>query len=82
MKINWKLRFLNKTTLVSLAVAVIAFIYQVLGIFGVVSPISQDTVTNLIMTIINILAVLGIIIDPTTKGVSDSVRAQSYTELG
>lgn len=82
MKINWKLRFLNKTTLVSLAVAVIAFIYQVLGIFGVVSPISQDTVTNLIMTIINILAVLGIIIDPTTKGISDSVRAQGYTELG
>lgn len=82
MKINWKLRYLNKTTLVALTTATVAFIYQLLGIFGVVSPISQDTITNLIMTVINILAVLGIIIDPTTKGISDSVRAQGYKELG
>lgn len=82
MKINWKLRYLNKTTLVALTTTTIAFIYQVLGIFGVVSPISQDTATTLIMTIINILAVLGIVIDPTTKGINDSVRAQGYKELG
>lgn len=82
MKINWKLRYLNKTTLVALVTTTVAFIYQLLGIFGVVSPISQDTVTTLMMTIINILAVLGIVIDPTTKGISDSVRAQGYKELG
>ena len=82
MKINWKLRYLNKTTLVALTTTTVAFIYQVLGIFGIVSPISQDTITTLIMTVINILAVLGIVIDPTTKGINDSVRAQNYTELG
>lgn len=82
MKINWKLRVLNKTTLISLATVVIAFIYQVLGIIGIVPQISQDTIVNLVMTVINILAIIGVVIDPTTKGVHDSERAMGYTELG
>lgn len=78
--INWKLRLKNKVTLLTLLLALIAFVYQVFGIFGIVIPVSQSTLTQLIALLINILAALGIVVDPTTTGVSDSDRAMGYDE--
>jgi uncharacterized membrane protein len=46
---------------------VIALLYQILGCIGIVSPISQDTVTNYMMMVINLLAALGIIAEPARK---------------
>ena len=80
MKINWKLRLQNKATLTALVMALVALVYQVLGVFGVVPRVSQDQVTTIISMAINILCLLGIVVDPTTAGVSDSVRAMSYDE--
>ena len=68
---NFKDRFKNKTFLVSLAAAVIGFVYQILGLFDIVPAISQDQVTQLVGILINILAGIGIVIDPTTPGISD-----------
>ena len=76
--INWKLRLKNKTTLLALCVTVIAFVYQILGLFNVVPYVSEDTITQLVTMLINILATLGIIVDPTTAGISDSNRALEY----
>lgn len=76
--INWKLRLKNKTTLLALCVTVIAFVYQILGLFNVVPSVSEDTITQLVTMLINILATLGIIVDPTTAGISDSNRALEY----
>ena len=73
--INWMLRLKNKTTLLSLAALTVGFIYQVLGTFDIVPPISQDTVVQIIGYIVSFLVGLGIIVDPTTKGISDSERA-------
>ena len=78
MKINWKLRLQNKATLTALVMALVALVYQVLGVCGVVPRVSQDQVTTIISMAINILCLLGIVVDPTTAGVSDSVRAMSY----
>ena len=78
MKINWKLRLQNKATLTALVMAMVALVYQVLGVCGVVPRVSQDQVTTIISMAINILCLLGIVVDPTTAGVSDSVRAMSY----
>lgn len=80
MNINWKLRLQNKATLTTIVLAVVAFIYQMLGLFGVVPAISQDTIINLVGLIINLLVGFGIVIDPTTSGVSDSQKALSYSE--
>ena len=44
MSINWKLRFQNKVTLTAIVLAVIGLVYQVLGLFGVVAPISQEAI--------------------------------------
>ena len=79
MKINWALRFKNKQTLAALA-AVISAAYQVLGILGVVAPISQGSLIQLVGIILTVLAGFGVIVDPTTKGASDSKRAMSYSE--
>ena len=78
MNINWKLRFQNKTTLTAIILALVALVYQVLGLFGVVPKISQDELTAVIGMVINLLCLLGIVVDPTTDGVSDSALALTY----
>ena len=80
MNINWILRFKNKVTLTTLVVAIIALVYQVLGLCGVVPAVSQSDVVNVAGAIINILVLLGIVVDPTTQGASDSDQALGYEE--
>lgn len=78
--INWKIRLQNKTWLLAMLAAVVAFVYQVCGLCGVVPSVSQDQVTQLVGLFINILVALGIVVDPTTAGVSDSSRALAYSK--
>ena len=80
MNINWLLRLKNKATLSTLIMLAITFVYQVLGLFGIVPGVSQDMMVQLAGIIVNILAVFGVVVDPTTAGVSDSARAQAYNE--
>lgn len=77
---NLKLRLKNKTTLIAIVAATVAFLYQIAGILGIVPPISQETLMQGLGAIINLLAILGILIDPTTAGVKDSARAMTYEE--
>ena len=76
--INWKVRLQNKTWLLTMLAAIVAFMYQVLGLLGVVPAISQDQITQLIGLVVNILVALGIVVDPTTSGVTDSQQALRY----
>lgn len=78
--INWKLRLKNKTTLVTLVIAVLSLLYMALGIFGITPRVAQEEIVNLIMMLINILVILGIVVDPTTEGINDSDRAMDYDE--
>lgn len=78
MKINIKQRFKNKTFVVSLITLILATIYQVLGMFEIVPKVSEDTLTSGLMLVINLLSALGILVDPTTEGLSDSKRALTY----
>lgn len=78
MVMNWKLRLQNKATLSALVLAVIAFVYQVIGMLGLVPAISQDNVVNAAGLIINILVALGVLVDPTTAGINDSKQAMTY----
>ena len=80
MKINWKVRFKNKTWLITFLIAVLAFVYQILGMFGIVPPVTQDMATQLIAAVINMLVAIGVVIDPTTSGVGDSQQALKYNE--
>lgn len=78
--INWKVRFKNKLWLTTFIFTIIAFIYQVLGMFDIVPPVSENALTQAIGYVINILVAIGVIVDPTTSGISDSELAMTYTE--
>lgn len=80
MKINWKLRLQNKATLAAIVAAIIALVYQILGLIGVVPAVSQGAVEQTASMVINLLVLLGIVVDPTTAGTSDSTQAMNYTE--
>ena len=78
MRINWRVRFKNKTWLVSFLTVILAFVYQILGMFGIVPAVTQDMAAQLAMAVINILVAVGVVIDPTTAGAGDSDRAMTY----
>lgn len=78
MKINWKLRLKNKYTLMALIGLAVGFIYTALGVFGVIPSISEEKIVELFSLFIELLVGLGIIVDPTTDGVDDSVQAMEY----
>jgi phi LC3 family holin len=82
MKINWKARLKNKAFLITFGTLIITFVYQILGLFGVVPSVSEDTFVNIVTIIVNLLASLGILIDPTTPGANDSDRAMTYYTEG
>lgn len=78
MKLNLKARFKNKAFVIVFVTLIITFVYQILGIFDVVPSVSEDTAMNIATIIINFLATLGVLVDPTTPGISDSERALTY----
>ena len=78
MQINWKARFKNKAFIITFITLIISFVYQMLSLFEVVPAISEEVLVNVITIIINILATLGVVLDPTTNGISDSDRAMTY----
>lgn len=78
MKINWKVRLQNKTWLLAMAAAVLAFVYQLLGLLGIVPAVSEDQLTQLIGLAVNILVALGVVVDPTTEGLQDSEKTMTY----
>lgn len=80
MKVNWILRLKNKATLISLIGVVLGFVYGLLGVFNIVPPVGQDQAQNFLFLLVDVLVGLGVVVDPTTAGVSDSQRALNYTE--
>jgi phi LC3 family holin len=82
MKINWKVRLKNKLFWVTFIPMTIAFLYMLLSVFGITPKISENNLVNVLLTFISSLAELGILVDPTTPGTSDSERALSYDAPG
>ena len=78
MKINWKVRMQHKQFWVALIALFIVLANQIAGIFGVDITIYNSQVTAITETVLSILALLGIIIDPTTAGASDSYQSMRY----
>lgn len=72
--LNLKIRLKNKTFIITMMTTVIAFVYQMLAQFEIVPKVTQDQTIQVLMLVVNILAGLGILVDPTTDGVKDSER--------
>ena len=78
MKINWKVRLKNHTFWLTVVPATVTFVYCLLSAFDIVPGISEVTVINALTAIITGLTALGVLVDPTTKGLDDSERAMRY----
>ena len=78
MKINLKARLKNKMFVLSASALVVSFVYQMLSAFDIVPKITENEVAGLITMAVNILAFLGVLVDPTTEGINDSERAMTY----
>lgn len=82
MSINWKVRIKNKAFWVAIIPAVLLLIQQVLAVFGVALDFSQlqNQLVAIVGTVFALLAILGVVADPTTAGVGDSEQAMTYDE--
>jgi phi LC3 family holin len=82
MKINWKVRVKSKIFWVSLISALLLFVQSCLAVFGIELKVDVlgESLTVVVNSLFTVLAVLGVVTDPTTEGLSDSQRALSYDQ--
>ena len=76
--INWKARLRSGPFWIGVGSAVVAAVFAIVQLIGVDLPVTADQVLNVFTLILMIPASIGIITDPTTKGLSDSARALTY----
>ena len=78
--INWIVRLKNRNFWIALIPAVLLLVQAVAAVFGYTLDLGD--VGNKLIAVVNavfgVLAILGIVNDPTTKGLSDSQRAMRY----
>lgn len=80
--INWKVRLKNKNFWLTIIPALLLVIQTVAAVFGF--KIDFGDLGNKLLAVVNavfaVLAILGIVTDPTTEGISDSTLAMTYEE--
>jgi len=80
--INWKVRIRNQQFWISLIPALALVVQAVAALFGF--TIDLTTIVGKVLAVVDavfaLLAILGVVVDPTTAGIGDSVRAMGYTE--
>lgn len=84
MKINWTVRIKNKAFWVTTIPVVLLLIRQVGAMLGFEIDLSAvgDQLVGIVETAFILLALLGIVTDPTTPGMADSDRAMTYKTPG
>ena len=78
--VNWTVRFKNKTFWLSFVPAVLLLIQVAAALFGYTLDLGAlgDRLLDVVNALFAVLALLGIVADPTTKGVGDSAQAMTY----
>lgn len=80
MKVNWKVRFKNKTWLTMFISLIVGFVFNMLKMFDIVPTVTENLIMNIVGQVLTFLGLIGVLVDPTTAGLNDSVRALSYDE--
>ena len=80
--INWSVRFRNKNFWLSFVPAVLLLVQVCAAPFGYDwdFAVLNQQVAAIVNAVFGVLAILGVVNDPTTAGVNDSARAMTYTE--
>lgn len=78
--VNWKVRFRSKIFWVALIPALLLLVQTVAAVFGY--TLDFEALQGRLLDVVNaaflVLTILGIVVDPTTAGISDSVLAMTY----
>lgn len=80
--INWKIRMQNKTFWLALVPAFLLLIQAVAHVFNVsldFTNLNKDLL-GVVNALFTVLAIIGVVADPTTKGLSDSTQALTYSK--
>ena len=80
--INWTVRIKNKNFWLAIIPAVLLLAQAVAAVFGVTLDLSAfgEKLLAVVNAAFVVLAILGVVTDPTTRGVGDSEQALGYTE--
>lgn len=79
--INWQVRVRNRNFWLAIIPAALLLVQAVLACFGVTwdyTQVSQELL-GVVNALFALLAILGIVADPTTEGMGDSAQALTYT---
>ena len=78
--INWRVRLNNKAFWVAFGPALLLLVQVMAAVFGF--SLDLDWLGERLLAVVNaafaLLAVLGVVADPTTAGVGDSAQALTY----
>lgn len=79
-KINWIVRIKNKAFWVALIPALLLLVQAIAAVFGFVIDLGDlgDKLLTVVNALFAVLAILGVVVDPTTPGAGDSERALTY----
>lgn len=78
--INWKVRFKKKSFWIAIVSAVALFINNLTQAVGLDYSATVEQGVSVVTSILTVLAGVGVIVDPTTKKLSDTGIAQTYSK--
>lgn len=80
MTVNWKVRIKNKAFWLALIPAVLLLVQVCAAPFGYEWDfgVLSEQLAAIVNALFAVLAIMGIVADPTTKGMGDSEQALSY----
>ncbi|MFJ8237025.1 phage holin [Ureibacillus sp. NPDC094379] len=78
MNINWRVRLQHRQFWLSIISLLLILANQVAALFGYDITFISDQVEEILGTVLMIFVMAGIVVDPTTEGMSDSTQAMTY----
>lgn len=80
--INWKVRMKNKAFWIAIIPALLLVAQAVAAVFGFKLDFTDISgkLLAVVEAVFTVLVIIGVVQDPTTKGVGDSDRALTYDE--
>ena len=82
MQINWTVRLKNKAFWLAIIPALLLLVQAVAALFGFSLDLGEigNKLIAVVEAVFVVLAILGVVADPTTKGVSDNARVMTFEE--
>lgn len=81
MMINWTVRIKNKNFWLAAIPALLLLVQTVAALFGFSLDLGEigDKLLAVVNAVFALMAILGVVNDPTTAGLKDSDQARTYT---